>query len=129
MKETKLDNGKLTLTPETPTEEAALDFLRNNRPLFAVAEEYVVRSFIAGARWAQAQPVTAEGQYSYQADKATKSGGIETKFSAHYDTKRDATLAAKLAFNLSTDEYQALLARQCGVPIVHRGVEIKVNKV
>ena len=46
---TELDSkGRTIGIPETPEEKMALEHLSTHRPLFAVAESYMVSSFIEG---------------------------------------------------------------------------------
>ncbi len=47
-------SGVITHTPESAVETAALDYLNNNRPLFAVAEPYILQAFIAGVQLGKA---------------------------------------------------------------------------
>lgn len=59
MKYTEDDAGRTVATSETHEEEVALQYLASHRPLFALAEPYVVSSFIAGYQAAIAEQTQA----------------------------------------------------------------------
>ena len=52
--ETDKATGLKTATAETPVEAKALQYLQEHRPLFALAESYVISAFMAGYEAAQA---------------------------------------------------------------------------
>ena len=62
-------------------------------------------------------------RFVYDAQKNTKAG-LTAILSAEWDTHRDACLAAKLRYDLSPQEFDALLAHGT---INHRGTIIKVS--
>jgi hypothetical protein len=57
---TKMVDGKLMMESETDAERLALIYLDDHRPIFAVAEEYMVRAFVAGYEAAQAEHAKSE---------------------------------------------------------------------